>query len=88
MPNFSINKKKFSRKDAPEFTFVNVSDVYPFNDIENYKKYQPGVNEKPVFSAISCLNFKPYQFEAYDIQARKNMDSVKLKIKVYTKPDH
>ncbi|AWA31228.1 hypothetical protein HYN48_14605 [Flavobacterium magnum] len=85
MPNFSIVKKKFPRENAPGLVFVNVTDIYPFNDIENYHQYLPDADERLLFSGESCLNFKPYQFEAYDIWARKNLDEAKLRIKVYRK---
>lgn len=83
MPNFGICKKKKPLPFSKKIIFVNASGFYPFNDIQNYAPYKSPKGYRLVFAGLNSLVFKAYQFEGYDIQARKNLDKAKLKIKVY-----
>ncbi|AWI27018.1 hypothetical protein [Flavobacterium pallidum] len=85
MPNFSIVKKKMPRDHAPELVFVNISGFYPFTDLHDYRKYENPNHYKLLSENPSCLHFKAYQFEGYNIRARENLDAANLQIRVYRK---
>jgi hypothetical protein len=85
LPNFDIVKKKMPDESAPSLLFVNISGFFPFSSLKDYKPYSNPA--KLLFSRQGCLNFKAYQFEGYDIQARENLDIAKLSIKVYLKQE-
>lgn len=62
--------------------FVNICEVYPFDDAYNFVRLHPK-GYKQLFSGTYALAYKPYQYEAYNIRARKNIDSLKMTIRVY-----
>ncbi|WP_298151286.1 hypothetical protein [Flavobacterium sp.] len=85
MPNFAINKKKFPEPNAPELVFINSGGFYPFDDMKDYRKYRNQDNYKLLKSGPSCLHFKAYQYEGYNIRARKNIDAADLQVQVYVR---
>ena len=82
VPNLAIMKHKKPPKTNKKILFVNVCSLYPFDDLQYYKAFQLPKNYKLLVSHPSSLNFKAYQFEGYNIKARKNLDSVGLKCMV------
>jgi hypothetical protein len=45
--------------------------------------FHPELKLSLLESGNHFLNFKAYQYEGYDIQERKNLDKLSLKINVY-----
>ena len=55
---------------------------YPFKNVEQTDAFI-SENYNLIYAKPHFLNFKAYQFEFYDIEARENLDHYKLHIKVY-----
>ena len=81
VPVFKSNTTK-SVPNSKHYVFAN-SFCFPFNRLEEYTAYKDNRIKKVVFSELSCLNFKAYQFEGYTYQARSNLYKSKLRIKIY-----
>ncbi|KAF2516900.1 hypothetical protein E0W68_11840 [Flavobacterium salilacus subsp. salilacus] len=79
-----IHSKHQPVTTADTIVLVNGCYFYPLEDIESYNPYITNKNEKLILAKPYFINFKAYQYEGYTIKARQNIDSLQLKIKVYT----
>lgn len=82
-PDLGVLKKKNIPKGHKAIVFVNFCDFYPFNNMTKYNPYKNSRKYQLFISEPSCIKFKAYQFEAFDIQARKNLDKINLQTKIY-----
>ncbi len=78
-----INLKHKPTPKADNIILVNGCYFHPFESAESYNTYTPHDNEKLIIAEPYFINYKAYQYEGYSIAARKNIDSLQLKIKVY-----
>jgi len=62
---------------------VNTFYFFPMDSSKLYRVYQVGAKQKLIFDKLHFLNFKAYQFEGYNLKARKLIDSMQLHIKLY-----
>ncbi len=83
VPNLATMKIKIASKTNKKLLFVNVCNLYPFDDLQFYKPFRQPNNYQLLISKPCSLNFKAYQFEGYNIHARKNLDSIGLKCMVF-----
>ena len=79
-----INSKHRPAPTADDIILINGCYFYPLENIKTYNAYMANENDKLIITKPHFINYKAYQYEGYSIVARKNIDSLKLKIKVYT----
>jgi hypothetical protein len=81
--NKTNNNTETNNKGA-DIILLNNYFYYPFKNVEQTDTFISN-DYKIIYSKLHFLNFKAYQFEGYDIEARKNFDYYNLHIKVYKK---
>ncbi|AXG74941.1 hypothetical protein DVK85_12165 [Flavobacterium arcticum] len=79
-----INSKHKPVVTADNIVLINGCYFYPLEHIESYNPFIANDNEKLILVKPHFINYKAYQYEGYNIIERQNIDSLKLKIKVYT----
>jgi len=69
-------------------TTINTYYFYPVEDVSKYHPYQIKKDDKLIFDKPHFLNYKPYQFEGYNLKERKNIRKFRFRIKIIKKEYH
>ncbi len=69
-------------------TTINTYYFYPVEDVSKYHPYQIKKDDKLIFDKPHFLNYKPYQFEGYNLKERKNIREFRFRIKIIKKEYH
>jgi hypothetical protein len=78
------DKRPFGPTD---FLIVNGCYFYPVKTMASHQPLiHPGNGYRLVGSGVHFLNFKAYQYEAFDIEERRNLDSMDFRVRVYARP--
>jgi len=72
---------------STDILIVNACYFYPVKTMTGHQAFgYPGNGYRQVRSGVHFLNFKAYQFEAYDETERRNLDRMAFQVRVYARP--
>ena len=82
--SFGTDYKGNKNSNFEQVIVQNYCYFYPVKDLSKFNKYQPDTHFKLLSSKPHFLGYKAYQFEAYSVRERKNLDKMDLRINVYS----
>jgi hypothetical protein len=78
-----ILKSKSNIKDSVNVLAVNFNFMYPVNNIKNYRRFIPTVNNIEILRVSHFINYKAYQYEGLTLLERYNIDKTFPEIRAF-----
>lgn len=78
-----IDSIYINKNQRDTITIVNGQYFYPVETPVKYHPYYPKTSKKQILNRLHFINYKAYQYEGYGIKARKLIDSLQFRIKIY-----